>query len=132
MRDIIKYPDAGRVDGALKNGEPLLVLISFDGSRVIMGHIDDSMEHHILLMNAGEDSRDIDKYFRIVLDDEGADWTFVCPPDYRNISDKARRISAFYKDGFSEISDFLTELGMLVGINIPRRYRRHLDFIAEK
>lgn len=132
MRDIIKYPDAERVDTALKEGEPLLVLISFDGSRVIMGHIDDSMEHHILLMNTGNDSRDIDRYFRIVLDDEGADWTFVCPPDYKNISDKTRRISSFYKDGFSEISDFLTELGMFVGISIPRRYRRHLDFIAGK
>lgn len=132
MRDIIKYPDAERVDTALKEGEPLLVLISFDGNRVIMGHIDDSMEHHILLMNTGNDSRDIDRYFRIVLDDEGADWTFVCPPDYKNISDKTRRISSFYKDGFSEISDFLTELGMFVGISIPRRYRRHLDFIAGK
>lgn len=132
MRNIIKYPDAQRVDNAVKDGEPLLIMISFDGSKVIMGHIDDSMEHHILLMNTGEDSRNIDRYFRIVLDPDGADWTFVCPPDYKNISDKTRRISAFYKDGFSEISDFLTELGMLVGINIPKRYRRHLDYLSEK
>lgn len=132
MRKIISYPDSERTDFALKNNEPLLVLISFDGSKVIMGHIDDSMEHHILLMNVGEDSRDIDRYFRIVLDNEGADWTFVCPPDYKGIADKTRRVAAFYKDGFAEISDFLTELGLLVGISIPRRYRRHLDYLSEK
>ena len=132
MKNIICFPDSERTDFAVKNNEPLLVLISFDGSRVIMGHIDDSVEHHILLMNAGEDSRDIDRYFRIVLDRDGADWTFVCPPDYKGIADKTRRIASFYRDGFAEISDFLTEIGYLVGINIPKRYRRHPDYLSEE
>lgn len=74
---------------------------------------------------------DIDKYFRVVLDDEGADWTFVCPPDYKGISDKVRRISEFYKDGFAAISKAMLGIGYLVGINIPRRYRRHLDVLNE-
>lgn len=128
---IIKYPTETDVNTAISDKEPLLVLISFDGETVIVSHIDEAVEHHILLMKAGFSDRDIDKYFRIVLDDEGADWTFVCPPDYKNISDKSRRIKAFYKDGFNIISDVLQELGFMVGINIPRRYRRHFDALGE-
>lgn len=128
--NIIKYPEA-ETQKALENHDTLLALISFDGNNVIMGSIDDSMEHHILLMNVGIDSRDIDKYFRIVFDEDGADWTFVCPPDYKNIQDKTRRIAAFYKDGFSVISDFLSSLGLVIGINIPKRYRRHLNYLNE-
>lgn len=75
---IIRYPTDRAVAEAISAKEPLLVLISFDGSTVIMSHIDEAVEHHILLEKAGFDSRDIDKYFRIVLDaDDGADWTFV-------------------------------------------------------
>ena len=128
----ICYPDEAAVNLAIKDGEPLLVLISFDGRTVIMSHVDDAFEHHVLLEKVGIDSRSIDKYFRIVLDDEGADWTFVCPPDYKGIEDKQRRITAFYKDGFAAISDVLSELGMMVGINIPKRYRRHFDYMMSE
>jgi len=130
--NITKYPTAADVDKAVAEHEPLLVLISFDGSEVIMSHIDEAVEHHILLEKAGFDSRDIDKYFRIVLDSEGADWTFVCPPDYKGIEDKQRRITAFYKDGFTAISGVLSELGFMVGINIPKRYRRHFDYMMSE
>ncbi|SFB70296.1 hypothetical protein [Ruminococcus albus] len=127
--NIIKYPSEADVNEAIAEKEPLLVLISFDGGTIIVSHIDEAMEHHILLAKAGHESTDIDKYFRIVLDDEGADWTFVCPPDYKGISDKQRRITAFYKDGFAVISDALSQLGFMVGINIPKRYRRHFDYM---
>lgn len=129
--NIIKYPSEADVNNAISHKEPLLVLISFDGQTVIMSHIDEAMEHHILLLKAGFSDKDIDKYFRLVLDDESADWTFVCPPDYKNISDKTRRIKQFYKDGFTVISDVLQELGLMVGINIPRRYRRHFEMLGE-
>lgn len=129
--DFLKYPSADAVDTAIAAHEPLLLMVSFDGKEAIISHMDEAVEHHILLHKAGKDSRDIDKYFRVVLDDEGADWTFVCPPDYRGISDRVRRISAFYKDGFSVISDALGQIGWLVGINIPRRYRRHLDALKD-
>lgn len=129
--NIIKYPSEADVNNAISHKEPLLVLISFDGQTVIMSHIDEAMEHHILLLKAGFSDKDIDKYFRLVLDDESADWTFVCPPDYKNISDKTRRIKQFYKDGFTVISDILQELGLMVGINIPRRYRRHFEILGE-
>lgn len=130
--NIIRYPTDRAVSEAISAKDPLLVLISFDGSTVIMSHIDEAVEHHILLEKAGFDSRDIDKYFRIVLDDEGADWTFICPPDYKNIEDKQRRITAFYKDGFAAISDVLSQLGFMVGINIPKRYRRHFDYMMSE
>jgi len=127
--NIIKYPSETDVNNAVNRKEPLLILISFDGERVIMSHIDEAVEHHILLLKAGFSDKDIDKYFRLVLDSDGADWTFVCPPDYKSISDKTRRIRQFYKDGFAVISDVLQELGFIVGINIPRRYRRHFDYM---
>ena len=128
---IIKYPSEKEVQTAIDQKEPLLVLISFDGETVIMSHIDQAVEHHILLMKTGFSDKDIDKFFRIILDDEGADWTFVCPLDYKNISDRTRRIRQFYKDGFAVISDVLQEIGFMVGINIPKRYRRHFNAMME-
>lgn len=125
------YPDKTAVREALAEDSPLLVLISFDGERAVIGSADDCVEYHILLMKAGFKDTDIDKFFRIVLDSTGADWTFVCPPDYKGITDRTRRIGEFYKDGFRVISDTLHAMGMLVGLNIPKRYRRHLDALGE-
>lgn len=125
--NIIKYPSTEDVNKAIAADEPLLAVMSFDGKTAIMSQIDEAMEHHILLMKAGYKDTDIDKFFRIVLDQSGADWTFICPPDYKNIPFKDKRIEAFYKDGFAVISDFLHSIGYIVGINIPKRYRRHLD-----
>ena len=127
--EIVKYPSEEAVASAMRNDEPLLALISFDGEKVIMSLIDDAVEDHVLLIKCGYKDTDIDKFFRIVLDKSGADWTFVCPPDYKNIPFKDKRIEAFYKDGFSVISGFLHDIGYLVGINIPKRYRRHMDVI---
>lgn len=130
--EIRKFPSAESVNSAISTDEPMLAVISFDGKSAIVSHIDEAVEHHLLLMKAGLKDTDIDKYFRIVLDKSGADWTFVCPPDYKNIAYKDKRIEAFYKDGFSVISDFLHSMGYLVGINIPKRYRRHLDAISDE
>lgn len=124
-------PSEKRVKEAMQQNEPMLAAITFDGEQAILSSIDDSMEHHIMLMNAGKKSTDIDKYFRIVFDRSGADWTFVCPPDYKNITWKEKRIERFYKDGFSVISDFLHSVGYLVGINIPKRYARHLNVLGD-
>lgn len=129
--NIIKYPSSEEVNKAMAADEPLLVLISFDGETAIISQIDEAMEHHILLMKTGYKDTDIDKFFRIVLDKSGADWTFVCPPDYKGIQFKDKRIEAFYKDGFAVISDFLRSIGYLVGIDIPKRYRRHMDVLSE-
>ena len=125
--NIIKYPSEESVNKAIADDEPMLAVISFDGKTAIISQIDEEMEHHILLMKAGYKDTDIDKFFRIVLDKSGADWTFICPSDYKNIPFKDKRIEAFYKDGFAVISDFLHSIGYLVGIDIPKRYRRHFD-----
>ncbi len=129
--NLIKYPSDEAVNKAMAADEPLLTLISFDGKTAIMSQVDEAFEHHILLMNVGYKDTDIYKFFRIVLDRSGADWTFVCPPDYKNIPFKDKRIEAFYKDGFSVISDFLHSIGYLVGINIPKRYSRHLNTLGD-
>lgn len=129
--NIIKYPSDESVNKAMAADEPLLAVISFDGKNAVMSQIDEAMEHHILLMKAGYKDTDIDSFFRIVLDKSGADWTFICPPDYKDIPFKDRRIEEFYKDGFSVISDFLHSIGYLVGIDIPKRYRRHFDAMNE-
>lgn len=129
--NIIKYPSEKDVEQAIKADEPMLALISFDGETAVISQIDEAVEHHILLEKAGFKSTDIDKFFRIVLDRDGADWTFVCPPDYRNIKYRSKRIETFYKDGFTVISEFLKNIGYLVGIDIPKRYRRHLEAMGD-
>lgn len=129
--NIIKFPSDESVNKAVSADEPLLAAIAFDGKTAIVSQIDEAVEHHILLMKAGFKDTDIDKFFRIVVDKSGADWTFICPPDYKNIPYKDKRIEAFFKDGFAVISDFLHSIGYLVGINIPKRYRRHFDVMNE-
>lgn len=133
---IHKYPTCQDVITAIKQNEPLLVLISFDEKDVIISHIDEAVEHHILLAKAGAKlgyrQQDIDKFFRIVLDKDGADWTFVCPVDYKDISDKQRRLQEFYKDGFRIISNALSRIGYFVDINIPKRYKRHFDIMSDE
>ncbi|MBO5561652.1 MAG: hypothetical protein J6A07_08355, partial [Firmicutes bacterium] len=87
------------------------------------------IEHHILLEKSGYDSRTLDKYYRIIFDDETADWTFVCPIDYKGITDKQKRIKTFYNEGFAVISKFLSEINCFCDINIPKRYRRHFEIM---
>lgn len=128
--NIIYYPDENSVSAAMKQDEPLLVLVSFDGGQVIVSQIDDAVEHHILLRKAGFPDTDIDKYFRLVVDHEGADWTFVCPSTYNSVTRKEKQIESFFKDGMSIIPKALQQLGYDVPIEIPKRYRRHFDMMG--
>ena len=129
--NITYYPDGETVKTAMEQDEPLLVLISFDGEQVIASQIDDAVEHHILLRKVDLPDTDIDKYFRIVLDRSGADWTFVCPPDYSGITRKDKRIERFFKDGMTVIPKALNEIGYDVEVEIPKRYRRHFDMMGD-
>lgn len=108
-----------------------MAIISFDGGTAVVAHIDEAVEHHILLEKAGLDSRNIDKYFRVIFDKQGCDWTFICPPDYHGIVDRQKRIAAFYKDGFAAIAAFLSQMGYFVDLQIPKRYRRHFEAMGE-
>lgn len=127
--DIIYYPSKEDVEHALSINDPFLLMIAFDGSDIIISPIDDSGEHHILLASVNKPLEDLDKYFRVVADDRSAEWTFVCPKNYKGIPDRTKRIATFFKDGYRAISDVLSDLGVLVPIEIPTRYRRHMDAI---
>ncbi len=129
--NIIKYPSENELNAHLGTSEPLMMLVSFDGETAIVSHLDEAVEHHILLAKAGFSSADIDKYFRIIFDNDGADWTFVCPSGYRGIPNKEKRLSEFYKDGCTAISAALAELGYFVDLKIPKRYRRHFDLMSD-
>ena len=129
--EIIEYNDYESVKNAREKDEPLMAVISFDGSKAYVCHIDDGVEHHILLMKVGYKGTEIDEFFRIIFDKDGADWTFICPPDYKNITYKSERIKQFYKDGISTISEFLADFGYLCDIKIPKRYSRHLNAMLE-
>lgn len=129
--NIIYYPDKDNVTDAMSHDEPLLVLVSFDGEQLIVSQIDEAVEHHILLSKAGFSDTDIDKYFRLVVDNEGADWTFVCPSTYNSVTRKEKQIEDFFKDGMSIIPKALKQLGYDVPIEIPKRYRRHFDMMGE-
>lgn len=127
--NIIKYPNEQDFDNAVNADEPLLVLISFDGENIIASQIDEAMEHHILLRLVKDSDADIDKYFRLVVDHSGADWTFVCPLSYSSITRKEKRIEEFFKDGMRVIPKALKSMGYDVPVSIPDRYRRHFDIM---
>ncbi len=129
--NITYYPDKESVTIAMEQDEPLLVLVSFSGEQVIISQIDEGVEGNILIRKVGLPDTDIDKYFRIVLDHSGADWTFVCPPDYNGMTRKDKRIERFFKDGMTVIPEALKELGYDVPVEIPKRYRRHFDMMGD-
>jgi hypothetical protein len=124
---ITKYTEHLDLADAMAKGEPFLAVISLDGEQAYLAHSDEVMQHHILLSKVGLPSDDIDNYFRISFDRHSADWTFICPPNYKNLADRSSRIAEFYKDGFAAISRFLAESGLLVDIKILKRFRRHTD-----
>ena len=125
----IYYPDETTVNKAIEADDPLLVLVAHSGEQLIVSNIDDAGEHIILLRLAGFHDNDLDKYYRIVLNADGADWTFVCPSDYKGIDNKDYRINQFYNDGVTVIGAALKELDYDVELNIPKRYRRHFDML---
>ena len=130
--EITRFNDYESVENAIEKDEPLMAVISFDGSKAYVSHLDDGVEHHVLLRKVGYSGTEIDEFFRIIFDKEGADWTFICPPNYKNIPHKSRRIKEFYKDGIRTISDFLAEMGYYCDIKIPKRYKRHFDIMMDE
>lgn len=129
---ITYYPDKKKVNKAMKDDDPLLLLVSFDGKSALVGSVDDALEHNILLKKLNVKEMAIDSYFRVVVNKSGADWTFVCPSDYKNIGNKKQRIETYWTDGHQQISRALIAIGYMVDIVIPKRYRRHLDMIGDK
>jgi hypothetical protein len=130
IMNIRHFPDESTVQTAMDNDDPLTVMVAYDGSELLIANIDDVMEHTILLRKLGRSDAMVDRYFRIVLNRSGADWTFVCPSDYRGIADRAKRIEAYYNDGVVVISKAIETLGYQVPITIPQRYRRHWNTLS--
>lgn len=128
---IIYYPKKTRVIKAIKEDDPILMLASIDGKNMIVASVDDALEHHVLLRKLNMKETGIDQYFRVVVNKSGADWTFVCPSDYKDITNKKQRIETYWVDGHKVISQALIAIGYMVDLVIPKRYRRHLDIIGE-
>lgn len=127
-----KYPDEATVNEYIAKREPLIIAVPFDDNEpVLMSMLDDSFEHHILLQHFGINPNYMDRYYRIVADTESAEWTFVCPPDYKGIKDRQKRIIRFYNDGFAAISEVLSDIGYFSDIKIPKRYRRHFEAMGD-
>ncbi len=125
------YPNESHVKEAMQADDPLLMLISYDGQEILLANIDDAFEHHILLKKLDYKETEIDRFFRVIVNREGADWTFVCPSTYKGISSKEKRIEVFYSDGITQISKALQAVGYKVDIHIPQRYRRHFDMLKD-
>ena len=129
---VIKYyPGESHVKEAMQADDPLLMLVSYDGREILLANIDDAFEHHILLKKLDYKETEIDRFFRVIVNREGADWTFVCPSTYKGISSKEKRIEVFYSDGITQISKALQAVGYKVDIHIPQRYRRHFDMLKD-
>lgn len=116
----------------LPTSEPLIAAVAVDGSHAILGLLDDGFEHNIMLRKVLNSDKDLDKYFRIICDADGADWTFVCPNDYKSITNKEKRIEQFYKDGIDAIVEFLRQIGYPKIVEIPKRYRRHMNYLSNQ
>lgn len=121
------FPDEKTVKEAMQIDNPMLMLVFYDGLEIIIANIDDAFEHVILLRKVGLPDSNIDKYFRLVVNQAGADWTFVCPRNYRGITDEAKRINRFYLDGINAITKVIEKIGYRPVITIPSRYRRHFN-----
>lgn len=128
----VYFPDRKAVNQAIGQDDPLLVLLSYDGKTGIVSNIDDAMEHVILLKKVGRKQTEIDSFFRLIVNRQGADWTFVCPADYQRIKDRTKRIEKFYGDGHKIIEHGLKQLGYKVSITIPPRFRRHFNELGGK
>ena len=109
--------------------EPLIAAISYDESKTIIGLLDEGVEHSVMLRKVLGTDKDIDKYYRIIFDTDGADWTFVCPVNYMDITNKEKRIERFYNNGYKTICKFLKEIGYPEIVEIPKRYRRHYNYL---
>lgn len=129
--EIKYYPDKPTVQKAMDNDDPLLMMVKFDGSEILLSNIDDAMEHVVLLRKLNYNELNIDSFFRIIVNKQGADWTFVCPSDYKGIKDRNRRIENFYNDGIDAISKAVRLIGYESPINVPDRYRRHFNSLSE-
>ncbi len=130
--EYVYYPSKEEVEKYYGTDETMLLLVSFDSEKAVVAPAMETFEHHTLLAQVGIRETEIDRYFRIVFDNAAADWTFVCPSDYRGITDKQKRIAEFYKDGFRCISQALAGIGYFVELRIPKRYRRHFDIMSGK
>lgn len=127
---IIKVPDEASVDSAMKVDDPMLLLVSHDTQTLIISTADHAMEHFTLLRLAGFKDTDLDRFYRVVVNRDGADWTFVCPESYKGITDRTKRIKEFYDNGFDTIKAALNHIGYAVNLSIPHRYRRHFSELS--
>lgn len=127
--DIKYYPDKTHVNAAMQVNDPLLMLVSYDVNEILLANIDDAFEHHILLKKLDYAETEIDRFFRVVLNQQGADWTFVCSKNYKGIRNQDKRIETFYNDGVSQISKAIQAIGYNADIHIPQRYRRHFNLL---
>jgi hypothetical protein len=124
------YPDEKTVDKAIELDDPLLLLVAFDESIALAANIDDALEHSVLLKKLGHKETELDIFYRVMLNRNGADWTFVCPSDYKGITDRDKRIETFYNNGILSIAKAIDILGYKATITIPDRYRRHFDALS--
>lgn len=109
---IIYHPNKQTVEKAMQVDDPLLALIKHDLSELLLSNIDDGGEHIILLRLLNRSEYDLDKYYRVIINSDGADWTFVCPSDYKGISNREKRMERFYNDGIKTIRKALDEINI--------------------
>lgn len=110
--------------------EPLMALVSIDGENAYVSLLDEGVEHSVLLRKMVSSDADIEQYYRIIIDSDGADWTFICPPGYKGITNKEYRIKTFYDDGYNTLCEFMKVIGYPQEIEIPKRYQRHIDYLT--
>jgi len=125
------YPEKQSIENAKQIDDPLFMCVSHDGNTVLLAPADVVGCHITMLSKFGYKEPDIDKFYRVVINKGGADWTFICLEDYKGITNAGARIKTFYEDGNIMIANAIKAIGYDCPIEIPKRYRRHLNAMSE-
>lgn len=116
--DIIKFPDAERVNNAVAGDKRLIAAVASGGETAVVCPAEELPDHRILLESCGFFGEYAESFFRISFDSTSADWDFRCPPYYNDIADTAARLSGYYADGLRTIPEFLVMFGYFLKLNI--------------
>ncbi|MBE6864572.1 MAG: hypothetical protein E7495_08470 [Ruminococcus flavefaciens] len=116
--NIIKFPDAEKVNNAVAEDRPLIAAIESGGATAVVCPAEELPDHRILLESCGFFGEYAESFFRIRFNSNSADWEFDCPPHYNDIPDLSARLSGYYSDGLRIIPEFLVMFGYFSKLKI--------------
>ena len=126
---IYKYTEHEDLEAAIQKGDLMIAVISFDRNQAYMATLTNAWNTIFCLQRPGcQAPISISGSYLTMTGRTGRLYVLRI---IKNITDRTRRVAVFYKDGFTAISAFMAELGLLLDIRMPKRYRHHMDALRE-